>query len=260
MHQPLSLGQLSKSLRQVTAAPFQTGQYAVTDQHADITATTRFGDPGQQTLPGLLRLQAQAQQITFIEGQSPARCILPLSRQTGQALLAMTHFIERAQNLTAGLQHPCAIVMGQRLEQRVTNALRQLQCFAVQPTGTPQITVHNRQVGQARQAHQALPITVQRQTTQRFAAICLRLDTVTAPPGNHPAQGQPLCQQAFLLIALTGRQKAPQLSQQFFSSIQLTGQRQGPAVEQNQAWRAGQQAIRQVHLPAQQGGDVLLGQ
>ncbi|MNE21231.1 hypothetical protein D3C80_1143820 [compost metagenome] len=47
---------------------------------------------------------------------------------------------------------------------------------------------------------------------------------------------------------------------QLFGSIQLASQAQRPAIQHNQARGADQQAVRQVHFPAQQHADILLGQ
>ncbi len=47
---------------------------------------------------------------------------------------------------------------------------------------------------------------------------------------------------------------------QLLSGIELTGQPQRPAVEHDQPRRADQQTVGQVHFPAQQHADVLLGE
>ncbi|MNF68814.1 hypothetical protein D3C84_506800 [compost metagenome] len=47
---------------------------------------------------------------------------------------------------------------------------------------------------------------------------------------------------------------------QLFGGVELTGQPQGPAVKHDQARGADQQAVGQVHFPAQQHAHVLLGQ
>jgi hypothetical protein len=83
-----------------------------------------------------------------------------------QALQALAHFIQRAQDFAPRLQHPRPVVMGQGFEQRVADPLRQLQGFTIQATGAPQIAIGDRQVGQGRQAHQALAITPLRQAVQ----------------------------------------------------------------------------------------------
>ncbi|MNP03362.1 hypothetical protein D3C76_952450 [compost metagenome] len=55
-------------------------------------------------------------------------------------------------------------------------------------------------------------------------------------------------------------QKATEVAGQFLGSIQLASQAQRPAVQHDQPRRADQQTVGQVHLPAQQHADILLGQ
>ncbi|MCY1550428.1 hypothetical protein D9M68_866830 [compost metagenome] len=81
MHQPFGFAELGKGLGEIAAAPFQTGEYAVPDQHADVTAGAGLGNPGAQTLASQLWLQAQAEQITLIQGQPGTHRVQPLLRQ-----------------------------------------------------------------------------------------------------------------------------------------------------------------------------------
>ena len=102
--------------------------------------------------------------------------------------------------------------MGQRLKQRVANTLRQFQRFAIQPTGAPQVSVNNRQVGKRRQAHQTLAITPLRQTFQGLTAVALGQFAVTPTPRNNPAQRQPLSEHRLLRSGRRRRQKAAEVA------------------------------------------------
>ena len=150
--------------------------------------------------------------------------------------------------------------MGQGFKQGVTDALRQFQRFAVQATGAPQVGIGDCQVGQGREAHQALAVTLLRQAFQRLLAIALGQLTVSAPTGNNPAQRQPLGQHGFLRGGRRGRQEAAEVTGQLLRCIQLACEPKRPAVQHDQTRRADQQAVGQVHLPAQQHADVLLCQ
>ncbi|MNE16452.1 hypothetical protein D3C80_1093960 [compost metagenome] len=158
------------------------------------------------------------------------------------------------------MQHPRAIVMCQGFEQWVADPLSQLQRLAVPAAGPREVSVGNRQVGNRRQAHQALAIALLRQAAQGFDAIGAGAFAIATAAGDDPTQGQPLRQHRTLCRRRRRWQEATQVTGQLFGGVQLPGQAQGPAVQHNQPWRADQQAIGQVHLPAQQHTDVLLGQ
>ncbi|MNJ40210.1 hypothetical protein D3C77_351000 [compost metagenome] len=260
MHQPLGLGQLGEGFGKALFTPVQRGDHAVADQYTDVATGPRLDQAGAQAAASGLRLQACGQQIALVQGQPRPHRIQALCRQPLQALQALTHFVLGAQHLATGVQYPRPVVMGQGLEQRIADPLRQFQGFAVPAPGTPEVAIGNGQVGQRRQAHQPLAITLLRQAVQRFAAIGQGALAITAPTGNDPAQRQPLRQHGFLRRRRRCRQEPTQMAGQFFGGIQLPGQAQGPAVQHDQARRADQQAVGQVHLPAQQHTDVLLGQ
>ncbi len=99
-----------------------------------------------------------------------------------------------------------------------------------------------------------------RQAAQGLGAVGQGTRAVTTPAGDHPTQGQPLSQHRFLRRGGRRRQKAAQVTGQLLGGIQLTGQPQRPAVQHDQPWRTDQQAVGQVHLPAQQHANVLFGQ
>ena len=260
VHQALGLGQFGKSMGKLPTPPFEAGDDAVPDQHADIAAGTGLGQAGAQTRQAGLGLVTHQQQVAFVQRQACAHGIQALGRQPMQALKALADFIQGTQDLPPRLQHPRPVVMGQGFKQGVTDALRQFQRFAVQATGAPQVGIDDRQVGQGREAHQALAVTLLRQAFQRLLAIALGQLTVSAPTGNNPAQRQPLGQHGFLRGGRWRRQEAAEVAGQLLRCIQLACEPQRPAVQHDQTRRADQQAVGQVHLPAQQHADVLLCQ
>ena len=260
VHQPLGLGQFGERLGKLAPAAFQPGDHTVADQHADVAAGPCFRQAGVQAGEPEFGLQAQDQQETFVQGQARAHRIQPLRRQALQALLALADFVQGAKNFPSRLQHPGAVVMGQRFKQRIADPLRQLQGFAVQLPGTPQVGVGNGQVGQGRQAHQPLAIALVRQALQGLGAVQQGQVALATATGDDPAQGQPLSQHGFLCGGRRGRQEPAEVAGQFLRGVQLAGQAQGPAVQHDQARGADQQAVGQVHFPAQQHADVLFGQ
>ncbi len=94
--------------------------------------------------------------------------------------------------------------MGQRLEQRIADPLRQFKGLTIQPSGTPEVAVGNGQVRQCREAHQALSIAFGRQALQRFGAIEQRQLPIASPSGNDAAQGQPLRKHGFFCAVADG--------------------------------------------------------
>ncbi|MNX83745.1 hypothetical protein D3C86_1155200 [compost metagenome] len=230
------------------------------DQHADVTAGARLAQTGLQSHPRQLRLHAQGQQKAFVQGQPGANRIQPLRRQALQALHSLTDLFQRPTDFPASLQHPGTVVVRQCFEQGVADPLRQLQRFAVQSPCPPQIAVGNGEVGQGRKAHQALAVTLGRKTFQRFAAVPQRQFAVAASTGNDAAQRQPLSEHRLLCGGRRSRQETAQMAGQLFGGIQLASHPQRPAIEHDQPRRADQQAVRQVHFPAQQHADILLGQ
>ncbi|KPW98212.1 Unknown protein sequence [Pseudomonas syringae pv. coryli] len=260
VHQPFGLGEFGEGFGKAAGAAFHGGDHAVTDQHADVATGARLGQAGQQQHPPLVYLQAQGQQVALIQRQTRADRVQPNGGQAFEALLPLPYFLERAENFAPGLQDSGAVVMRQRLEQRIGDPLSQLQRITIQHAGAPQITVGDREVGQCRQAHQPLPIAFFRQAQQGFGAIALSLVTVSAAAGDDAAERQPLGEHGFLSGGRGRRQKPAQLIGQLFGGIQLAGQPQRPGVEHDQAGCAGQQVIRQIHLPAQQHADILFGQ
>ncbi|MNO80131.1 hypothetical protein D3C76_713240 [compost metagenome] len=260
VHQPFRFGEFGKGLGELAAAAFEPGDHAMADQHADVATGAGLAQTSLQAQPCGLGLQAHGQQKTFVQRQSGAYGKEPLRRQALQALQPLADFIQRTQHFTPRLQYSSAVVVRQRLEQRVAHPLRQLQGLAVQIPRTPHIAIGNGQVGQGREAHQSLAITLARQALQRFGAIAYRQFAVTAPARDDPAQGQPLRQHRLLRGGRRRRQEAAQVAGQFLGGVQLAGQPQRPAVEHDQARGADQQAIGQVHFPAQQHADVLFGQ
>ncbi|MNZ72361.1 hypothetical protein D3C78_907390 [compost metagenome] len=137
VHEPLGFGQFGKGFGELAAAAFQPGNHAVADQHADVTTGARLAQTGLQSHPRQLRLHAQGQQKAFVQGQPGANRIQPLCRQALQTLQALTDLFQCPTDFPARLQHPCAIVVRQRFEQRVADTLRQLQRFAVQSPCPP---------------------------------------------------------------------------------------------------------------------------
>ncbi|MCY1178191.1 hypothetical protein D9M73_185310 [compost metagenome] len=137
VHEPLGFGQFGKGFGELAAAAFQPGNHAVTDKHADVTTGARLAQAGLQAHPRQLRLHAQGQQKAFVQGQPGANRIQPLCRQALQTLQALTDLFQCPTDFPARLQHPCAIVVRQRFEQRVADTLRQLQRFAVQSPCPP---------------------------------------------------------------------------------------------------------------------------
>ena len=163
MHQTLGLGQFGKGLGKVTFPAIERGNHAMADEHTDVPARSRLPQPRAQTRPALSRLQARDQQVTFVKRQARTHGIQPLRRKPLQTLQPLAHFVQRAQHLATGMQHPRPVVMSQRLEQGVADTLGQFQGFTVPASGTPEVTIGNGQVGQRRQAHQALAIALARQ-------------------------------------------------------------------------------------------------
>ena len=238
----------------------QGGQHAIADHQGHVATGARLTDPGLQSRTGLLRLQAQRQQITFVEHQAGADRIRLVRTKALQTRQSQPHFFQRAQDFPTRLQHPRAIVMGQRLEQRVAVALRQFQRLAIEVAGAPQHAPCHRQVGQGGDAHEALPEAVGRQGVQGFAAMPLGQRHLAAPAGDHAAERLPLRQQQPLLNRAGRRQEMAQPRGQCLGGIQLTGHGQRPAVQHDQPGREAEQAVGQFQLPAQQHGDVLLAQ
>ncbi|MNG97240.1 hypothetical protein D3C79_563470 [compost metagenome] len=260
MHQPFGLGQFGEGFGKAPFAAILRSDHAMADQHADVAAGPCFDQTCTQTAAPGFRLQARDQQIAFVQGQACPRRVQALRRQPLQTLQTLAHFIECPQHFAASMQHPRAIVMCQGFEQWVADPLSQLQRLAVPAAGPREVSVGNRQVGNRRQAHQALAIALLRQAAQGFDAIGAGAFAIATAAGDDPTQGQPLRQHRTLGRRRRRWQEATQVTGQLFGGVQLPGQAQGPAVQHNQPWRADQQAIGQVHLPAQQHTDVLLGQ
>ena len=145
-------------------------------------------------------------------------------------------------------------------EQRIAEALRQLQRLSIEAARAPQIVAHDGQVAQRGQAQQARAEALRAKAVHGLFAVTLGRIDLAAATGNHPGQSLPLREQIALGSGIGGGQETRQLRCQLLGRIQLAGQRQRPAVQHDQARRAGQQAVGQVHLPAQQRGDVLFGQ
>ncbi|MNH19780.1 hypothetical protein D3C72_1869110 [compost metagenome] len=87
------------------------------------------------------------------------------------------------------MEHPGAVVMRQRFEQRIAHALRQLQGLAIPVACTREVSVGNGQVGQGRQTHQTLAVAFLRQAAQRFATARQGTLAIATATGNHAAQG-----------------------------------------------------------------------
>ncbi|CRQ88701.1 hypothetical protein PAERUG_E16_London_17_VIM_2_04_14_03229 [Pseudomonas aeruginosa] len=260
MHQPLDVAKPGERRRVVAQAPFQAGQDAIADHQADIPAAAGFLDSLLDPLARFVRLQRQAAQVAAVQQEPPAHRVAALRRQVLEAFQALAHLLLGARHLAARLEDAGAVVMDQCLEQRVAVALGELQGVAVVVARLPEVATGHRQVAQRRQALQAGAIALPGEVLQGLAAVRLGLVDIAAAARDHPAQGLPLGQQVALRGLVRRRQETRQLAGQFFRGIQLAGQRQRPAVQQDQARRARQEAVRQVHLPAQQGGDVLLRQ
>ncbi|MNZ20855.1 hypothetical protein D3C78_379160 [compost metagenome] len=260
MHQALGFGQLGEGRGKAPFAPFQPGQGAMADQQADIAAGAGFGDARLQADPRRLGLHAHAEQVALVEHQprpgdeGPRRC------RATQALQALLHFALGTQDLATRLQHAGTVVVDQRFEQRVGAALSQLQGLAIEAAGAPEVAPHQGDIAQQRQAEMTKAIVLRRQGGQGFAAEMLGALDIASATGDQRADGLPLHQQVALLRGIRRRQEAREAGGQLLRRVQLAGQAQGQAVEHDQPGRAGQQAVGQVHLPAQQHGDVLIGQ
>ena len=260
MHHPLDLGEVGEGTGVVAQPPLQTCQHAEADHQADVAAGAGFLDAGLEALARLVRLQREAAQVALVKHQPATHGIAPLRGQTGKPRQPLAHFVFGTQHFTACLQYAGTVVMDHGLEQRIAEALRQLQRFSVEAARAPQIVAHDGQVAQRRQAQQARAEAFRAKAVHGLFAVALGRIDLAAATGNHSGQSLPLRQQIALGRGIGGGQEARQLRSQFLRRIQLAGQRQRPAVQHDQTRRAGQQAVGQVHLPAQQRGDVLLGQ
>ncbi|MCY1403789.1 hypothetical protein D9M71_189830 [compost metagenome] len=251
VHQPLGLGQLREGGGEATLAAFQCGQGAVSDQQADVAAGAGFGYAGLQADPRGLVLQAHAQQEALVEHQARPGHAGPRHFHATQTLQALLHLCLGAQGFTTRLQDAGTVIMDQGFEQRVGPALRHLQGLAVQVAGAPEVAAHQGEVPQQGKAQVTLAIVLRRQRGQRLSAEMLGALDIAAPPGDQATDGLPLRQQAVLLRGVWRRQEARQVAGQLFRRVQLAGQAEGQAIEHAQPGRAGQQAVGQVHLPAQ---------
>ncbi|MNZ90090.1 hypothetical protein D3C78_1090440 [compost metagenome] len=260
VHQALDFAQQGEGAGVVAVPPFQAGQRAIADHQADVAAMACFVDAGLELAPRLLRLQRQTAQVALDDQQAAAHRGTPLPRHAFDTGETLAYFLVGPVHFATRQQHPCAIAMHHRLEHRVAEALRQFQGFAVEATGTPQVAAHDGQVGQGRKTEQTRPEAARLHIVQGLAAVSLGGLDVAAATGDHPGQRLPLRQQVALGRRIGGRQEARQLQRQFFRRVELAGQGQRPAVQHDQTRGAGQQAVRQVHLPAQQRRDILFGQ
>ena len=257
MHQPLSFGQLRECLGEAPFTTIERGDHAMADQHADIAAATCLAEARTQASAPLDRLEARHQQVTFVQCQASAHGVQALPRQPLQPQQPLTHFILRPQRFAAGMQHPSPIVVGQGFEQGVADPLGQFQRLSVPPPRTPEVAIGDGQVGQGGQANQALAVALAGQALQSLAAVRLGTFTVTPATGDDATERQPLGQHRLLGRGRWCWQETAEVARKLFGGVQLAGKPQGPAVQHDQPWRADEQAVGQVHFPAQQHADVL---
>jgi hypothetical protein len=183
MHQPLDLGQLGERLR--TGPAGLPGRPArIADDQADVAAGTGFVDAGLEPLARFLRLHSQTAQVALVDQQPTAHGIAPMRRQAGSRARP-SPLLVGARNSPRACS-PRAVVMHQRLEQRIAETLRQFERLPIERAGAPAIATDNRQVAQARQAQQARPGALRGETGEGLGAMPFGTFDIATAPGDDP--------------------------------------------------------------------------